>query len=137
MTDRIVKTIIINAAPEEVWPHLVEKDKLARWFQTPRGPMRQGEDYYFEPSGENGAPVYGRVVEMVPPERMVWTFDHSHLNHETTVTFTLVAKNGGTELTLVHEGFAGAPGDVEKHARDHDEGWNPHLAALRANVENQ
>lgn len=30
MTDRIVKTIVIDAAPQEVWRHLVEKDKLAR-----------------------------------------------------------------------------------------------------------
>lgn len=137
MTDRIVKTIVIDAAPEEVWLHLVEKDKLARWFQTPRGAMRDGEDYYFEPEGANGIPVYGRVVEMAPPGRMVWTFNHSHLNHETTVTFTLAARDGGTELTLVHEGFAAAPGDAGKHARDHDEGWNPHLAALRANAENR
>lgn len=133
---QIIKTIWIKAAPETVWQHLVERDKLAAWFQLPASDLSEGEDFRMTQAGQGpDGDVWGRVLEMRPPERMVWAFDHNHLNHETTVIFTLVAKDGGTEFTLTHTGFEGAPGDIDKHVSGHDDGWTPHLTALKAGAE--
>ena len=129
----IIKTIWIDAEPDHVWSCLVDKDKLGIWFQPPEKDLTAGEDYicHTKPTVENGTPVFGKVLEMDQPNRLVMTFNHAYLNHDTTVTFTLKAKDDGTELTLEHGGFAGAPGDPAKHIADHDGGWEPHLKDLK------
>lgn len=130
---KIVKSITIAASPEEVWPFFTEPEKLASWFQTPRQALADGEEFYMDgedPDDPSGA-VWGRVLEMDPPRRMVWAFDHHHLNHMTRVAFDLVAKDDATEVTLTHDRFEGAPGDVEAKIRAHDDGWTPHMESLK------
>ncbi len=129
----IVKTIWIDAEPGHVWSYLTDKDKLGDWFQPAEKSLTLGKDYvcYPAPEEKDGARVFGKVLEMEKPDRLVMTFNHAYLNHDTQVTFTLAAKDGGTELVLVHNGFAGAPGDLQKHIDDHNSGWDPHLQDLQ------
>ena len=126
MTD-IVKTIFIDAPREAVWAALTEKDKIGTWFDPADGDMIEGEDWHMLSGSVN---MWGRVLETRPPELLVYTFNHDWLKHDTNDRWELVAKDGGTELTLKHDGFAGAE-NAEKQIADHNEGWGKHMESLR------
>ncbi len=71
----------------------------------------------------------GTYREIVPPERLVFTFawEGDPAGEETVVSLFLREVDGGTELILRHEGFA-APGVAENH-RD---GWMDCVGRLAA-----
>lgn len=76
----------------------------------------------------------GRYLEIVPPEKIVFTWNWPkgfyEAMGETRVTVALKDVDGGTELTLVHEGFLTA-GERD----DHDGGWSGCLKKLAAKLE--
>lgn len=87
------------------WAGLIKKDFKPevgfKWMETspPRPALNWDGKMYFE------------VMEVVPLEKLVYSFkggpSEGVYNLDTTVTWTLVAKNGGTELQLVHGPFEG------------------------------
>ncbi|MEM6627246.1 MAG: SRPBCC domain-containing protein [Pseudomonadota bacterium] len=130
----MVKTVFFKAPPEFVWPYLVEAEKLGRWFHAPKTDYEVGADYQMlSTEGERkGQPLlWGRVLEMSPPVRLVHTFTHPHLQErETLCTWTLDAVEGGTRLTLIHEGLMEAD-DALGSLASHDAGWDEHFVKLR------
>lgn len=130
---KIMKTIQIKAAPAVVWAYLTEKDKIGLWFDPSETDLVEGQDYKMLHGDKTS--MWGKVLEARAPELLVYTFNHDMLNHDTTVRWTLVAKDGGTELTLVHDGFEGMAGDVDKAVAEHDEGWGEHLDRLITHAE--
>ena len=124
---QIIKTIFIAAPRETVWDFLTDRDKLAIWLNPSETGMVDGEEWRMR---SGSVKMWGRVLEAHPPERLVYSFNHEWLNHDTRVCWELAAKDGGTELTLTHDGWEGAPGDVEKSVADHDEGWGGHMERL-------
>ena len=68
-----------------------------------------------EPSGKTGEHTdtyHGRFVSLAPPERVVETMEFETedpaMRGEMTVTYTLSAAGGGTDLVAVHEGLPSA-----------------------------
>ena len=124
----LVKEIWIDAAPEKVFPYLVEPDLLTRWI---------GEESWNDPRpgglfrlkfSENV--VRGEFVEIDPPRRAVWTWGHDGDGSvlpagSTTVAFDLEPENGGTRVRLLHSGLPNAH-EVEQH----DKGWDHFLPQL-------
>ncbi len=132
---KIVKTIFLKAPPEHVWKFLTEADQLALWFHRGGGELEEGGDYILETNtyGMDGEKlVWGKVLEMKKPERLVHTFTHQMLQGvETTCTWTLEGVGGGTILTLVHEGWEKVKEDPFGMGANHDKGWDEHFARLR------
>lgn len=126
MTD-IVRTIQIDAPREAVWAALTEKDKIGTWFDAAEGDMVEGEEWRMLSGSVN---MWGRVLEARAPDLLIYTFNHDWLKHDTTVRWELREKDGGTELTLLHDGFAGAE-NAEKQIADHTEGWGKHMNSLK------
>ncbi len=101
--NEIRKTIIIEAPPEVVWDYLTTKDKVSTWFNDLQADMVEGEDWCMrtgtsEPRGR----MWGKVLEAKVPERLVYSFDHQWMNHNTLVTWELKPVSEGTALTLTH-----------------------------------
>ena len=76
-----------------------------------------------------GHPGVGEFVEVVPNERVVFTFgwdipDHPIPAGSTTVTITLVPEGDKTRVQLVHSDLR-----ADAHA-DHSAGWNHFLGRL-------
>ena len=132
----MIKTIFIKAAPEQVWAFLTEADKLARWFHEANADLKEGDKYhllYENPARKGESLLGGEVLEMKKPERLVYTFTHEWLGDVvTTVTWELAALEGGTRLTMTHEGFEQCEDGGYAMLSDHDKGWDEHFVRLRA-----
>ena len=135
----INKTVFFNATRETVWSFLTEKDKIGQWFHPPRADLAVGEAFELVSTKEDGEEEImcsGSVLEMSPPERLVWTFTIKPLNCSlTTVTWTLEQVLSGTRLTLEHEGIEAAAGEAAMGLLIAlDAGWDKHFAQLREAV---
>lgn len=132
----ISKTVFFNASPESVWPFLTDKDKLGEWYHPAENDLKAGKDYALyrlADDGEKVRQVWGRVVEMSAPNKLVTTFIiDPFAGNETTVTWVLEESAGGTRLSLIHEGIAEATGEAAMHLlMALDNGWDNHIADLR------
>jgi uncharacterized protein YndB with AHSA1/START domain len=127
---RITKTVYLKAPPSHVWKFLTTGAGLAKWFHDAPHDLAEGGEYRLDTNtvGKEGEKlVWGKVLEMKPPTRLVHTFTHAWLKGvETTCTWTLEACEDGTILTLVHDGFPDF-----KEAADHDAGWDEHFVRFR------
>ncbi|MGI9506365.1 MAG: SRPBCC family protein [Geminicoccaceae bacterium] len=135
MTDSITKTVFLKAPKATVWAFLTEKDKLARWFHPAEDDLADGQDYALLGDSAEGGTVrqcWGTVQHWEPPTRLVYSFTVKPLNGAmTTVTWTLDEMDGGTRLTLLHEGV-GVAGDAAFGLLTAlDKGWDEHFGRLR------
>lgn len=125
----LVKEIWIDAAPEKVFPYLVEPELLTKWI---------GEESWNDPRpgglfrlrfSENV--VRGEFVEIDPPRRAVWTWGHEEGDSmpagSTTVAFDLEPENGGTRVRLRHSDLPN-----EHEVGRHNTGWDHFLPLLAA-----
>ncbi|WP_306143632.1 SRPBCC domain-containing protein [Roseibium sp. MMSF_3412] len=133
----ITKTIFLNAPRTHVWAFLTEKDKLARWFHPAVEDLKEGADYtLLDQHGDMERICWGKVLEMKPHERLVYTFTVKPLNGAmTTVRWLLEDAVGGTRLTLVHEGIEQAAGEAAFMMLSAlDAGWDEHFGRFRVQV---
>lgn len=134
MTEAVmIKTIYLKATPEKVWAFLTKKEKLARWFhETDRDLTEPSSFQYFrhDSEAEDRKLMWGDVLEVTPPSKLVHTFTHQWLDGViTTVTWELAAVDGGTQLTMTHAGIT-----TLEELSGHDKGWDEHLTRLRSIV---
>lgn len=131
MSDAVmIKTIYLKAKREIVWRHLTEKDLLARWFHETDRDLGSGVSFqYFsyDLEKEDRKLMWGEVIEIDPPRKLVHTFTHQWLKGViTTVTWELMEVDGGTQLRMTHSGIT----EIGQMS-DHDKGWDEHLLRLR------
>ncbi|HEX6301275.1 MAG TPA: SRPBCC domain-containing protein [Acidimicrobiia bacterium] len=127
MTRPIVVTRHVEAPPETVYSYLTESAKWSLW---------QGEEATIEarPGGifvmkmPNGATARGEFVELVPGERVVFTWgwvDHPGVPPgSSTVEIEIALTESGSLVTLTHHDL---PAD---EAAIHTVGWNHYLPRL-------
>jgi uncharacterized protein YndB with AHSA1/START domain len=132
------QTLVIRraiAAPrEEVFNYLTIPEKMAKWLYgmdvgqaKATVDLRPGGKYVVEMFNEQGEKhqPHGTYLEIVPPERLVFTWSSEGFVTDTRVTIELFERAGGTELVLTHE----LPEDlIEPHRR----GWTNCLRHLEA-----
>lgn len=130
----------VAAEPAAVFAAWTEPASLRAWYglddawQTPSAEvdLRVGGRYSIalQPPG---APLFnesGEYHEIDPPKRLVYTCtasgdSHSDAPEQTLVTVTFEPVEGGTEVTVVEEGYK------DSRRRDmHESGWPRFLARL-------
>lgn len=123
----LVRQVSIDASAATVYKYLVDSDLMSKWM---------GQNCTFEPF-EGGTYrcqindttiASGKVVEVVPDHKIVYTFgwenDDNPVKPGTSrVEITLEETDGSTLVVLTHSELAGA---VEKHGG----GWEHYLARL-------
>ncbi len=120
--------IVIDARPETVYPFLIDPAKHLQWMGTEAElDPKPGGTYRVLVGGEHFG--VGEFVEVVPNERVVFTFgwdapDHPIPAGSTTVTITLAPEGEKTRVQLVHSGL---PADARN---DHNTGWTHFLSRL-------
>lgn len=144
-TDHLAEFTItrtLDAPRDLVWRAWTEEDELARWLydfgRTPRDSIsfdvREGGRYRYtliaEETGET-YPTGGVFLEVVPPERLVFTWGNPDdpVDVAPVVTITLTDRDGRTELVFSLRGIAGHPGDGNVY-----DGWDQALDSLASAV---
>jgi uncharacterized protein YndB with AHSA1/START domain len=124
-----------DAPIDQVWHAFTDSTSLAAWLWPPgwettvTADVRVGGTYAVDaphaPGGGMG--VRGTYLDIAAPHRLVFTWQWHGETSETTVTIALSEADGGTDLVLVHEGFADT-----SEAGQHEQGWNDCLDRLPA-----
>ncbi|MDB5805965.1 MAG: hypothetical protein JWN73_3287 [Betaproteobacteria bacterium] len=126
----ILANVEIAAPPERVFAALTTPEQLLQWWGDGTSYRSTGWEVDLRPGGAwraegksvdgNAYEVGGRFIEVDPPRKLVQTWKPSWFTgEETRLTYRLEAIEGGTRLTVRHEGFAGFP----DACRDHTSGW--------------
>jgi uncharacterized protein YndB with AHSA1/START domain len=124
----LVREIMIDATPETIWPFLTDPGRHVEWDGTVAElDPRPGGVYRVLVGGRHQSA--GEYVEVVPMERVVFTFGWDEPDHpipagSTTVEITLQREGEKTRLRLVHRGL---PDDA---VGDHTVGWDHYLGRL-------
>jgi uncharacterized protein YndB with AHSA1/START domain len=124
----LVREIVIDATPETIWPFLTEPDKHLAWLGTDvEIDPRPGGVYRVLVGGQHQSA--GEFVEVVPLEKLVFTFGWEQHDHpippgSTTIEVTLQPEGDKTLVRLVHRGL---PADA---VDDHGKGWAHYLERL-------
>ncbi len=131
MTNTLNKTIYLRANKADVWAYLTDPEKLGQWFHQPKVPLKEGEPLEMFGTESGDRLIWGDVIAARPHDYLEYTFSIPHMpDTVTTVKWTLEDTEGGTRLTLVHEGLpAGEAAFGLTLALDG--GWDGHFARLR------
>ena len=124
----VTREILVNASPATIFEFLTIPDKHVAWNGTEAElDPRPGGIYRVLVGGNHWSA--GEFVEVVPNERVVFTFgwdqpDHPIPSGSTQVEITLIPDGDKTLVRLVHSGL---PGDA---VADHTAGWDHYLERL-------
>ncbi len=112
---RVVATVEVAAPPERVFAALASNE-IVHWWLRPgvfdttewAGDVRVGGRWHASGHGKGGHRyvLEGEFVEVEPAEKLVHTWQRLEApGAPTTVTYLLERVDGGTRVTLRHEGF--------------------------------
>ncbi len=133
---RILASVEIAAPADRVFRALTTSE-ITEWWGSPElyrttgyaSDLRPGGRWRADGVGADGSAfsVEGEFVEIDPPRKLVQTWKAAwDGGNETTITYRLEPIEGGTRLTLRHEGFA----DRVDSCRGHADGWERVLGWL-------
>jgi uncharacterized protein YndB with AHSA1/START domain len=124
----VVCEVLIDAQPSTVFELLTDPELQRRWFGTEVTlDPRPGGIYKTLVAGTH--PALGEFIEVVPDERVVFSFGWDEPDHpipagSTTVAITLTPEGAKTRVRLVHSGLP------EDAVSDHTQGWNHYLERM-------
>jgi uncharacterized protein YndB with AHSA1/START domain len=121
MQHEIIQINHFNQSPQEVWENLTRPELLEQWLgKTDFLPVVGHKFRFISPYGNDSI---CEVLEVKPFTRFSYTCQKNSSKDDqpfhSTIVWTLVPKENGTELQLLHNGFT-FPEDYEAH----NNGWN-------------
>src|SRR5450631_2245498 len=121
------KTVLLPVSTDEAFALITEPDRLRRWKTvSARVDLRAGGEYRWTVTP--GHIAAGTFVEVEPGRRIVfgwgWEGSPDLAPDASTVTITLEPAEGGTLVTLVHDGL------TTEQVASHLAGWNHFFARL-------
>ena len=133
--NKLVVRRLLKHDREQVFSALTDPAKMAKGFygmETGQAKgtidLRPGGNFeieMFNEKGEEECKLHGIYLEIVPPERVVFTWTSQGSVKDTKVAIELFERDGGTELVLTHE----LPADL---IAPHRQGWTNCLIHLEA-----
>lgn len=146
-SDRIVKSIEIDASVERVWRALTRHEEFGEWFRVRlNGPFVVGEATTGQMTYP-GAEQYGwlskttRIDEDAHVFEFLWAHpaDPARPSADdpfTSVEFRLEPTASGTRLTVVESGFDALPADQRSSTmRRNERGWGIQTSHIKAYAE--
>ncbi len=130
MQNEIKQTWHFNQSPQEVWEYLTKPELLEQWLMKSDFQPIPGHKFCF--TSPHGMEHYCEVLEIKPFTKLSYSWQRKSAKDgkpfNSKVLWTLIPKEGGTELQLVHNGFAA----LEDYTQ-HNKGWAmlvPRMAEL-------
>ncbi|WP_407523553.1 SRPBCC family protein [Methylobacterium oryzisoli] len=145
MTERVIKTIVLNAPIERVWKVLTDHREFGVWFRVDLdGPFVVGQTTTGRMTypGHEATPWSSTTVRLDAPHCFAFRWPHPQdpaagLDEAPTtlVEFHLEAATDGTRLTITESGFEALPADGRLNAmRRNEEGWSIQATNIVAHV---
>jgi|SRR5579859_683147 len=128
----IKREIVIDAPVSKVWKHVTDPDKIAGWLMPNDFEAVAGKPFILD-CGVQGA-ISCVVKEVIPEQKLVYSFTSKAVKVETTVTITLTPEGKGTRVTLVHSGWDGLPPSDQGIADSFENGWGAGLEKLASQI---
>lgn len=97
---------------QDLWHALTDPPLLTQWLMENTFDLKVGHAFQFraKPSFAFDGIVECIILEIDPPRRLVYTWQGSHMQQPTIVTWTLTDLPEGTHLRLEQNGFTGVRG---------------------------
>lgn len=134
----VIRAIEIAASPSAVWRRLASQEALRQWWETPDLEIDLVVGGAFSLTGPDGRTrVTGVVLELDTERRLVlsWFEQGSGWVHPARLLFTLEPVDGGTRVTLQHDGFAGIGTATWRRTKDgYERGADAHRLLPRLAV---
>ncbi|MEP6682799.1 MAG: SRPBCC domain-containing protein, partial [Parafilimonas sp.] len=113
MTNSINHTLFFPNPPVAVWEYLTNSELMELWLMKNDFKPEVGHDFQFRtnplPNFNFDGIVYCKVLEIVPNKKLTYSWKggpaKGEITIDTIVEWTLIEKDNGTELQLVHSGF--------------------------------
>ena len=130
----IKRKIVIDAPLAKVWEHITDPQKIAGWLMPNDFEAVVGKNFSLkcEQQGE----IACVVKEIIPQQKLVYSFQSKATKVETLVTITLAKEGKGTRLTLIHSGWDALPPDEQGIADMFGGGWGGFLEKLGGQIKN-
>jgi uncharacterized protein YndB with AHSA1/START domain len=124
----LVREIVIDASPATIFEYLTLPSKHTEWMGTKAELDARPGGTYRVLVGDKSQSA-GEFVEVVPDEKVVFTFGWDQPDHpipagSTQVEISLLPEGDKTRVRLVHSGLP------EDAVSDHTKGWDHYLARL-------
>jgi len=131
---KIIKgEIVIEAPVSKVWEHITDPQKIADWLMPNDFEATVGKKFFLDCPHEG---IISCVVkEVVPNEKLVYSFQSKTPKADTLVTITLAQEGKATRVTLVHSGWDALPPAEQGQADNYGGGWGCGLEKLRLQIE--
>jgi uncharacterized protein YndB with AHSA1/START domain len=132
-----VYQVHIQAPPEKVWEALTNSEYTTKfWYGSAiSSEWTAGAEYRITTPDGSKVFIHGTVLEVDPPRRLVQTYNTTwppfDSEQETTMSWELERVDGGTQLTLTHEGFQENSGLFEQLKQ----GWPAIVNGLKTVLE--
>ena len=121
MQKDVSKTWFFQQSPDEVWDYLTKPELIEQWLMKCDFKPVAGHKFQF--INKSKIDAYCQVLEVVPHKLLSYSWQKGASENaftvDSVVSWTLTAKNGGTELRLQHNGFT----TLEDYS-DHNNGWD-------------
>jgi uncharacterized protein YndB with AHSA1/START domain len=113
MSGEITKSVLIDAPASVIFKALTDENELVQWMpKRAKMDARVGGEYefnFYRASDHSETIAKGKIVELVPNRRVVYTFASSMGGlgpNPSLLTWTIEESSGGkTLVTLVHSGI--------------------------------
>jgi uncharacterized protein YndB with AHSA1/START domain len=137
MEKEIRQTWFFKQSPGEVWEYLTKPELIEQWLMKSDFKPIVGHKFQFTfvPKNDNkyAGIVTCQVLEVKPFTKLSYSWNgrtgDKSRNFNSTVVWTLVPKDKGTELQLQHSGF-----EVLEDILNHTSGWNSCVKKLEEHI---
>lgn len=109
MEDVLVKQQQYNSPIQDVWAAITEQERISKWFIKCKFKAEEGFRYSLISENDDCEQVSGTILKVNPVHELVYTWIVAGTQAETTVSWKLEEKDGGTLLTLEHSGISKYP----------------------------
>jgi len=117
------KKVVIKSMVSEVWKALTDPAMIEQWMLMPNNFKPElNRDFIFKAEMDgNHFDIKCKVLEIEKNKKLVYSWSGPFMEGDTTVSIQLQENSAGTELILIHSGFAENQQEVKE---SHSKGWD-------------
>lgn len=108
MHENVVIKQRVNASLDKVWNALTDKAQMKDWyFDIPDFELGVHKEFgFYEPGGENKYQHHGEILEVIPKEKLKYTWSYPEFSKEKTIVkWNLQDEGNQTLVILTHKGL--------------------------------